>query len=86
MKNQSCDEKMAMRRGYLVNAAACGEPASAPTARYAYIYIYIREIGYLSTMPVHKNGHLVQKLKAFPVLSGNARNADAFLLCLPFCF
>ena len=43
-------------------------------------------MGYLSTMPVHKNGHLVQKLKAFPVLSGNARNADAFLLCLSFCF
>ena len=42
-----------MRRGlgYLVNAGACGEPASAPAARYAYI----REIGYLSTVPVHKN-------------------------------
>ncbi|KAI0264319.1 hypothetical protein BGY98DRAFT_1041405, partial [Russula aff. rugulosa BPL654] len=37
----------------------------APTARYAYI----REIGYLSTVPVHKNGYLVQKLKAFPVIS-----------------
>jgi hypothetical protein len=34
-----------------VNAGACGEPASAPAARYAYI----REIGYLSTVPVHKN-------------------------------
>ncbi|KAI0274162.1 hypothetical protein BGY98DRAFT_995863, partial [Russula aff. rugulosa BPL654] len=73
---------MAMRRGYLVNAAACGEPASAPTARYAYI----REIGYLSTVPVHKNGYLVQKLKAFPVISQCRERRRLFVNVFLFVF